>query len=166
MYLLAPPTIEPVSVSDAALAARLSAGDALEPMLAGLIASAREIAEQETGQRLMQQTWRAELADWPAADDVLHFNRPTAAAVSYWTGSAWSALDTSWPTLGRVAGGPRVRIDLTGGATDAAQVRECAKLFIKALVAHWVDNPEAASARTMARAPFLGALLDPLRFGG
>lgn len=180
MYLLTPPTTEPVTTAEAAIAARISSGDALEPMLPGLITAARQIAEQQTGKQLMAQTWRIELADWPAADRVLHIHRATAVAFSYWTGSAWvglasntfaffplctgtgvaPAVGTSWPALGAVAGGPRVRIDLTAGAADATQVPECVKLFIKALVAHWVNQPEAATARSMAQAPFLSMLLD------
>lgn len=180
MYLLNPPSAEPVTTAEAAIAARISSGDALEPLLPGLITAARQIAEQQTGKQLMAQTWRIELADWPDADRVLHIHRATAVAISYWTGSAWASLagsafafypqctgtgvapavGTSWPTLGTVAGGPRVRIDITAGATDAATVPECVKLFIKALVAHWVSYPEAATARSMAQAPFLPMLLD------
>ena len=184
MYLLTPPTIEPVTTAEAAIAARVSSGDALEPMLPGLIAAARQVAEQQTGRQLMAQTWRVELADWPAADEMLHVHRATACSISYWTGSAWSAalsgtafaffplgtgtgvapaVGTSWPTLGAVAGGPRVRIDLTAGAATAADVPECIKLYIKALVAHWCNNPEAATSKSTAEAPFLSCLLDPVR---
>ena len=187
MYLLTGPTDEPVSTADALLAARLSAaGDPLEPMLPGLIAAARQIAEQETGRQFMQQTWRCELEDWPAADEALRIHRPSALAIAYWTGATWStlatnayvyfplgnwtaiapALNTSWPTLGQLAGGPRVRVDITVGAANAATVPECVKLFIKALVAHWVDSPQAAHARTLMLAPFLRSLLDPVRLWG
>ena len=76
MYLLTSPTGEPVSTADALLAARLSAtGEPLEPMLAGLIAAARQIAEQETGRKFMQQTWRIEGESWPAADCPLRVHR-------------------------------------------------------------------------------------------
>lgn len=187
MYLLTPPINEPVATSEALAAARLSAaGDPLEPMLAGLIAAARQIAEQETGRQFMQQIWRFELESWPASCFPLRVHRATEAAIAYWTGSSWAtlatnsyafyahgnwtgiapALGTDWPALGGVAGGPRVRIDLTAGAADATAVPECVKLFIKALVAHWINNPEAATARTLERAPFLGALLDPVRLWG
>lgn len=187
MYLLTSPTAEPVTTAEALLAARLSAtGDPLEPMLAGLIAAARQIAEQETGRQFMQQTWRFELEGWPAACFPLRVHRASAAAIAYWTGASWATLATNayafyvlgnwtgvapafgtdWPALPDVAGGPRVRIDLTAGAADATAVPECVKLFIKALVAHWINSPEAAGARSMERAPFLGALLDPVRLWG
>ena len=183
MHLLTAPTVEPVTLDEAKLAARISGTTAFDALVPALIVAARQLAEQQTGRRLMAQTWRTEQTDWPAADQVLHVHQATAAAVSYWNGSAWvtmaggtfvafglgngtalaPALTTSWPTLGDIAGGPRVRIDLTAGAADAADVPECVKLYIKALVAHWVDNPSAAAAGNTAEAPFLGLLLDPAR---
>lgn len=187
MYLLTPPTAEPVTTDEAMAAARLTAGDALASVIPGHIAAARQVAEQEAGgNRWMQQTWRIELEDWPAADEALRIHRPSALAIAYWTGATWStlatnayvyfplgnwtaiapALNTSWPTLGQVAGGPRVRVDMTVGAANAATVPECVKLFIKALVAHWVDSPQAAHARTLMLAPFLRSLLDPVRLWG
>ena len=186
MYLLTPPITEPVTIYEAAIAARLSAGDALEPMLAGLISSARQMAEQETGLQIMQQTWRVELECWPYLDQVLHVHRATACAITYWDGAGWALLaggaysfyplnggtgvapmvGVSWPTLGAVAGGPRVRIDLTAGETDRAAVPECIKTYIKALVAHWVNNPEASTARALTENPYLSSMLDPVRVWG
>ncbi len=186
MILLTAPSAEPVTTDDAALAARLYVGDPLLPLLPGLITSARQIAEHETGLQLMAQTWRSEFAAWPAADDEIRVHRATAAAITYWDGSSWATLSTaaytyfplgngtgvapviggSWPNLADVAGGPRVRIDLTAGLPSADGVEECVKLFIKALVAHWISSPEAATARTLSEAPFLGSLLDPVRLWG
>ena len=186
MQLLTPPTAEPVTLAEAKAAARVSDTTVFDAQLPGLIAAARQMAEQETGVLLMQQTWRIELADWPASTDVLPLALATAAAVSYWSGSAWVSLSggafefaqvdtgtalapvtgTSWPTLGARAIGPRVRIDLTAGATDAANVRDCVKLYIKALVAWWIDNPSAMAAGNLQEAPFLRSLLDPVRLWG
>lgn len=183
MRLLNLPTAEPVGLEEAKLAARISDTTAFDALVPGLITAARQMAEQETGQKLMQQTWRAELTDWPSTTDELPVYQATAAAVSYWSGSAWvtlagsayvfaasgrgtvlaPALGTSWPTLVRVAIGPRVRIDLTAGATDPDDVPECVRLYIKALVAFWVDNPAAGSVADMREAPFLRGLLDQAR---
>ncbi len=182
MQLLTPPTIEPVTLAEAKAAARIS-DTAFDAQLPGMIAAARQMAEQETGLRFLEQTWRTELADWPSADDVLPVHQATDAAISYWTGSAWTSLAggafefgqvgtgtalapavaTSWPTLGAKAIGPRVRIDLTAGAADAAVVPDCVKLYIKALVAWWIDNPSAMAAGNLQEAPFLRSLLDPVR---
>ena len=183
MYLLTPPTLEPVTTSEAKLAARISDTAAFDAVVPGLIMAARQLAEQGTGRQLMAQTWRFELGDWPDVDDTLPVYQASAAAVSYWTGSTWATLAgaayefapvgtgtglapvlyTSWPLLVPKAIGARVRIDLTAGATDASAVPECVKLYIKALVAHWVDNPTAAQERSLAEAPFLRLLLDPAR---
>ena len=182
MHVLTPPTVEPVTLAEAKAAARISDTN-FDAQLPGLIVAARQMAEQETGRQFMAQTWRAELLDWPASDDVLHVHQATAVAVSYWTGSAWASLagsafefgpvdagtalapvtGTSWPTLGAKAIGPRVRVDLTAGATEATAVEECVKLYIKALVAWWVDNPSAMAAGNLQEAPFLRSLLDPVR---
>ena len=178
MYLLTAPTLEPVTVDEAKASARVD-GPEWDDIIAGAIVSAREVAEQETGQRFIAQTWRTELADWPAAGDVFAVHRPSAVAVSYWDGSAfqtlsgfaWAPVDggfgvvpalaSSFPTLGEIAIGPRVRIDATAGAATAADVRECVKTFIKALVTVMVHDP-ALSAHDAA-GPLLLRMLDPVR---
>lgn len=183
MHLLTAPTVEPVTLDQAKLAARISDTSAFDATVPGLIAAARQLAEQATGRQLMAQTWRTELDDWPTPGDVLPIYQATAATVSYWTGSAWAAVDgsaysfaqvrngtalaptlgTGWPLLADKAVGARVRIDLTAGVTDTAAVPECVKLFIKALVAYWLDNPGATAAASLAEAPFLRSLLDPAK---
>ena len=190
MYLLTPPTAEPVSVSDAKLALRID-DTRFDAVLQGLISAARAVAEQETGRQLVQQVWRVELADWPASTDVMPVYRPSAVAISYWNGSGWTALsggafvaapdavtgngtvvvpalNTSWPTLGDIAIGPRVRIDLTAGLAnaDAAQVPEGIKTFITALVGQMIQSPELAAADVVQAHPLLARLLDPWRLYG
>ena len=178
MYPLNPPLLEPVTVAEAKLAARLGDSTAFDALLPGLIAAARQQAEQETGRQLMTQTWRTELASWPAVTDVIPVYQATAAAASYWTGSVWAtlsggayafaavgngtalapALGTSWPSLGDKAVGARVRIDLTAGVASANDVPECAKLYIKACVAHAIDNPSQPNPPRS-----LASLLDSIR---
>lgn len=178
MHLLTPPAVEPVTLEEAKIAARIDGSTAFDALVPGLIRAARETAEQETGRQFMAQTHRTELADWPASSDIISVHQATAAAVSYWTGSAWAtlagsayefgavgngtalapALGTAWPTLGDKVVGPRVRIDLTAGTTDAADVPECVKLYIKACVAYAIDNPsDPAPPRSLA------SLLDSAR---
>jgi uncharacterized phiE125 gp8 family phage protein len=142
-YLLAPPAAEPVTVAEARVDARLEEGDHWDAILSKKITDARAVAEHQTGRRFMEQTWRVELPDWPSSSDKLRYLRPTSVAVSYWDGTDWVALvdDTdyvwapvglglclapvlggSWPALGEVAVGARVRIDVKLGAVDAADV--------------------------------------------
>ena len=176
------PVVEPVTIGETKAAARID-GTEFDAILPGLIAAARQVAEQETGRRFISQTWRASLTDWPTSADVLPFYQPTAVAVTYWNGSTFAtlatnayvwanvgrgislapALTTSWPTATEVAIGPRVRVDVTLGQASAGNVDDCARTYIKALVAWWVANPEATAANTRQAAPFLASLLDPLR---
>ena len=178
MHLLTAPTAEPVTLDEAKLAARLGDSAAFDGLVPGLIAAARQLAEQATGRQLMAQTWRTELADWPATTDIIAVHQATAAAVSYWTGSTWATLagsayefgavdngtalapviGTAWPSLADKAIGPRVRIDLTAGTTDAADVPDCVRLYIRAAVAYGIDNPgEPTPPRSLA------SLLDSAR---
>lgn len=180
--LLTPPTFEPVSLAEAKLAARID-GAEYDQALPGLIAGARAQAEQECRRAWPLQVWRNEMEDWPAADLVLPFYRPSAAAITYWDGSTWAtlagsqyvlwangrgasiapAVGVSWPLLPTVAAGPRVRVDLTVGESTASTVPEGVKTYIKALVALWVRTPEAATTQALQANPYLGALLDPHR---
>jgi uncharacterized phiE125 gp8 family phage protein len=160
--LITPPAAEPVTVAEAKLAARVD-GSAHDALIGGLIVAAREQAEHVAGRRWITQAWRHELTDWPAADVALPQPDATAVAISYWTGAAWvslagsafgfgplnsgtaiaPAVGAAWPTLGDIAIGPRVRVDITSGAASAAGVPEQVKLYIKACVAYWIYNPSA-----------------------
>lgn len=176
---------EPVTLAEAKLAARVDIAD-LDALIGGLITSAREQAEQITGRLYRPQVWRRELADWPAVDEVLPVYMATACAVTYWNGSTWASLsgsvyvfaaegsgtvlapvlNTEWPTLPEVAAGPRVRIDLTAGPAAPADVDECVKLYIKAAVSSWVNNPDAASTKALEVSPLFERLLDAQRLYG
>jgi uncharacterized phiE125 gp8 family phage protein len=183
-YILTAPTAEPVNTDEVKDALRID-GAEFDPVLPGLIASARAVAEVNIGRALVAQTIRYECEDWPTIEDVLHVYRPTAAAVSYWDGSAWvvlagsayvyaphgagtiiaPAVGTSWPTLGDVAVGARVRIDLTTGLTagNASQVPDGIKTFIVALVGQLIEAPSMTAPTAMQHHPLLARLLDPWR---
>lgn len=183
-YLLTPPPVEPVEPDDAKLALRID-GTEFDVLLPGLIASARQVAEQETGRAFVTQTWRTELEDWPDAADVIAVYRPSACAITYWDGSAWTALagsgyvyapsgrgtvlapalGSSWPALGDIAIGPRVRIDLTAGlaAASAADVPECVKTYVTALVGQMIQSPDLNATQAAAAHPLLARLLDSQR---
>jgi uncharacterized phiE125 gp8 family phage protein len=182
MYLFTPPATEPVTLAEAKVAARVD-DSRFDSLLPGFISAARAMAEQETGRQFMAQTWRTDLEDWPAADATIHVHRATAAAVTYWNGSAFvslagsgyvyhplgngtalvPAIGAAWPELGAIAGGPRVRIDLTAGAASAADVPEGVKTYIKALVVQMLESPSLAAASVAEANPLLGRLLDPYR---
>lgn len=176
--ILTPATAEPVTLAECKLALRIE-DSASDSDLLMLIKSARELAEQETSSFLAQQEVRLSLTSWPSATEAIAVKGPvSAAAVSYWSGSSWSPVDTSqfvtyldgtrwyvaplysWPTLADRPG-PRARIDLTVGYSPAF-VPACAKRFIVAHVASWFANVEAAGKRLEIN-PLLAGLLDPLR---
>lgn len=173
---LAGPDAEPVTLAEAKLAAKVDGSDQ-DALISGLIIAARRQAEHETGRLFGEQTWRVELADWPAPTDELPVNGPAAVKTSYWDGGAWTTaavLDPAcwaregrgtviaapgtvgWPALGARSVGPRVRVDITAGGLADEQVR----LYIKAVVTHWVNHPEAAQAGTMTPNPLFTRLLD------
>lgn len=178
-----PTSTEPVTLAEAKAAARISDTSAFDDMIPGLITAARQLAEQETGRELVRKTRRSTFTDWPAADLVLPVYAAEAVAISYWGESGWTPLDStafafyeigtgagiapavgaSWPALSTVAGGPRVRVDVTAGPADPTTADACVKLYIKALVAWWIDNPSAVVAGSLQAAPFLRNLLDPVR---
>lgn len=178
---------DPVTLAEAKLAARLDATESdLDAMILGLITAAREQAEQVTGRCYRPQVLRAELVDWPAADDVIPVYAATDCAVTYWNGTDWVGLSsaayvyaahgrgtvlapligTSWPTLADRPVGGRVRIDLTAGPAASAAVDESVKLFIKAAVSAWVNNPDAASTQALEVSPMFERLLDGQKLYG
>lgn len=175
---------EPVTVSEAIFSARLEDGDPfLDSLVSSLITAAREQAEHITGKTYVDTTRRVDLTDWPAVTDVLYVQGTRSVAITYWDGTGWVALASNqfawtpyeggtaiapevgveWPTLGEVAIGPRVRIDFTAGPTDPRTAPEQVKLYIKALVAVWMRNPEAAQARRLETSPLFDRLLDSER---
>ena len=184
MTLLVAPTAEPVTLDQAKFAARLTGISAFDGMLPVYIQAAREIAEMETGVRWMAQEWRQDLDGWPAVDDVVPAAGATAVAVSYWSkAGAWESLapsaltwvdrdpgvsiapayGTTFPELGDVSAGPRVRVDVTMGAADASAVPAAIKTFIMAMVAYWVENPRAYTDKPHQATPATITLLETQR---
>jgi len=187
-YLLTPPIAEPVLLADAKLSARVD-GSQWDGIITPAIQAARELAEQETRQRFMAQTWRIELDAFPAPaactprPTTFPYYRPSSLAIAYWDGSAWQVLATNayawapvgsgfsiapaltmaWPLLGDIAIGPRVRIDVTLGAAAAAAVPECVKTFVRAVVTMMLRDPTLTVTDMPAAYPFLLRILDPAR---
>lgn len=180
---------EPVTLSEAKLAARLNADEtALDPVVQGYISTARQIAEHETGREYVRKVRRYTFTDWPASDRVMHVYQPSAVAVQWWDGAAWVTMADgtdfawgevdqgvgiappvggSWPTLGAIAIGPRVRVDITAGSdTPTIDTPECVKTFIKSCVSFWADNPDQGAAASLQEAPRMFRLLDPERLWG
>ncbi len=184
MPTLTPPTIEPVTLDEAKFAARLTGSTAFDAMLPLYIQAAREIAEAETGVRWMAQKVREEFTEWPAATQVIRLAGPTAVAISYWSqAGAWTSLPSNqffwadanpglmiappvgstFPMLGDVAVGPRVRVDVDVGVATRAAAPAAVKTFIMAMVAYWIDNPQAFTDRPHVASPAIARQLDTVR---
>lgn len=182
MRLLTAPTLQIVATADARTSARID-DTRFDADIPRWLAVARSIAEQYCGQFFAEQVWRAELDDFPAADDEFMVPFASAVAISYWNGSSWASLTTpgqflwvsdqctrvapvlgtSWPALPTVAVGPRVRIDMTAGPASIGAVPDAVKEFAIAHVALWADENRAASPQELKAVPWLLAGLDPLR---
>lgn len=172
-------SLEPVTVAESKLAARIDDAD-LDLYIAAAISAAREHAEHITGRTYRRRVLRTELADWPAAGHSFSVHDPSGCEISYYSPTGWQvldtaafefagidngaqvapALDTTWPELGRRALGARVRIDFTAGPASPDDVPEQVKLYIKAQVAAWADNPSGLIAGNLQPHPFLERLLD------
>lgn len=179
---VAEPATAPLSLAEAKAWARID-NTSFDLALPMMIDSATAIAEHEVGAKLITQTWRWTLVDWPDEREVVKLFPVQDAALSYWDGTAWATLDPTaatvivsdagvsvqrtiggaWGSLVETVG-PRVRVDFNVGyGDDAADVPAGIRQFIAAHVAYWVRNPEAAVEMTMLPSPFLRRLLDPFR---
>ena len=184
MRLLTAPTAEPVTLDQAKFAARLTGSAAFDAMLPVYMQAAREIAEAETRVRWMRQQWRVEMECWPGQCTVIELAGATAVAISYWSpAGAWVTMESgafvwadadpgirigplvgqAWPTLGDVSVGPRVRVDATVGAAGDLAVPAAVKTFIMAMVAYWIENPQAYTDKPHVATPAALALLDSQR---
>lgn len=169
------PTSEPVTLEQVKLSGRID-GTEFDTMIPLHIASARSVAEHQSGRILAARTITAELDGWP--DSSIAITPASSVVVTYFDGSAWQTLPTtvyafvpessgfalslksgqSWPTLPDVSG-PRVKVAVT---VDAETV-PTAQHYIIAQVVYWLDNPGAASERRSEPSPFLAHLLDAIK---
>ncbi|WP_349743920.1 hypothetical protein [Roseateles cavernae] len=180
---------EPVTVAEAKLAARMDADiTVLDEEVAVAISAARQQAELITGRRYRPTVVVYELAAWPLPTEPLSVHAARACAVDYWDGAAWQTLPPSeyvfapggiggnatclapqigrsWPALGDVSIGPRVRVSLTAGPVTRQAVPAAVKLFIKAHVSAWM-NSDSLVPQNMVLNPVLVRILDAERLWG
>lgn len=173
--------VEPVTAAEARLAARFD-GEELDAYIEGAITAAREQAEHITGRCYRPQVRRAEFASFAEAEaGRIAVHQATACTLRYWSAGAWTALDsaayvfvpdrtgtllapaldTNWPTPDPRAAGPLVQVDLTAGPEAPVDVPAAVKLYIKAMVAAWLDTPAAQRVSQQLPAnPLAERLLD------
>ncbi len=136
LTLITAPAVEPITLAEARAQCRID-GTEEDALLSIYIGDARSRAENETGRRLITQTWRQTLDEFPAVGDIrLEVPKPQSISqVQYldangvWqtlppseyvldaaTGPAgwlYPADGTSWPTTKALANA--VRIDIVAG---------------------------------------------------
>ncbi|HEY1399822.1 hypothetical protein [Roseateles sp.] len=174
--------MEPVTVEQAALAARVDEVDELYDLIATLITTARESAEHITGRFYRTGVYVWDGMNWPTV--VLQVVDVTSAKVTYWNGTAMvelasgayvctpavgrpgtvfaPAIGQALPQLASIAAGARVRIELTVNV-DPLTVPASVQTYIKAQVSAWLKNPEALTAAAVAANPLYERLLDRQR---
>lgn len=182
--LIQAPAIEPVTLAEAKLAARVD-GTEFDALIPGLITTARRHAEQILDRSIITQTWELVLDEFPEAEIELGWPKvqgivslsyvDTAGTPVNLPGSAYvldadnlpgwvlPSAGTHWPATYDTINAVRVRF-LAGYGEDGASVPEEVKTWIKAHVALWLRQVEAASDRKLEPVPYLDNLLDRERW--
>lgn len=185
--LLTPPTVEPVTLSEAKRHVNVVATDE-DSLINGLIIAARELVEQDTSRALIHQTWELELDDWWS--DALELPRPplsSVTSVKYYDandvlqtlpitsyavdtrrepGLIWWDEDYTQATLSDEAN-PVLVTYVAGYGATAGSVPQRAKQAILLLVGHWYRNRELAVVGTITNeiAQTYRRLIQSLRVG-
>jgi hypothetical protein len=171
-----------ISVQVAKTGARID-DDRFDGDLPRWIDAAVRLAEQFCNRYFTPKTPGFERTDWPAASETFPVNEVRSVSVSYWDGAAWQtmgagavayfadgsrtgiapAAGTSWPQLGVVAGGPRVRVQFNAGPDTASSLPVEVEHFVIAYVSLWADENRAAAPQAVENFPWLYAGLEPLK---
>lgn len=187
------PTVEPVTLAEARTQCQMSADDtSQDDRLTGYIAAARSMAEQETGQRFMPQTWEQYADAWPEDGRIELRELPVRSITSVKYVNTAGTLTTissgayrldqratravllpvyggNWPADVRTDDeGVIVITYVCGLASTAAELATIAPGVREWMLAHVSAMNEQRSAvsdvgNNMAMLPYAGSLLDPLR---
>jgi uncharacterized phiE125 gp8 family phage protein len=156
LTLVTPPPTEPVTVEEAKAHARIDEDDD-QPLVAGLIATAREMAEDYTRRAFITQTWKMFLDAWPVCgfvelpkaplQSVTHIKTYDDADVPTTFDSVYYFVDTatrpgritlrttgSWPAPARVANGIEIQF-IAGYGNAPSNVPSKVKHGILGLIA-------------------------------
>ncbi len=158
------PTVEPVTVTEAKQHLRIddSFYEYETDLIAALIQTARELAEQHTRRAFITQTWTINLDGWPAGDEVVlpfselisvtsvkHYDNDdtesTFTDYSVDTGDGGRiVLDSgsTWPTEELRPRSPIAIIFVAGYGAAASAVPKSIKQAILMMVGHLYENRE------------------------
>jgi len=178
LSLLSGPSSEPVTLAECKLATRIESTSE-DDFLDQLITAAREQIEVDSDLKLMPQTWRLtleqfpwccgggesaiELPIWPVSavtvkyDDVNGTEQTLPSNHYYLRSSAYPAviypeINYYWPVTSVRAGS--VRIDITAGFASAAAVPMRAKQALFMLFGHWVEHRHLSTSKNYSDISF------------
>jgi uncharacterized phiE125 gp8 family phage protein len=168
--LTTPPTLEPVTLDEAKLFARVD-GTADDALVTSLIVSARQNVEGQTGRSLIDQTRTATLDFLPNANEYELAFRPISSVTSikaYNDDGTSEAVDVGSDIIvdesnarialkadaASITGDRQMEVFeivyVAGYGATAADVPEWAKTAIKMLVSHYYENRETVALGTIA----------------
>ena len=161
--LITGPTSTPITVDDVKAHCRITSSTE-DIYLESLVKSAIEHIEQVTGRKLINQTWKLLIDEWPDTEIELPFGQCSAVNSVKYTDkdsneSTWDAsnyivdtdsapgrvvigYDKSWPTAQLLHVNPIAVEFVSGYGANAAAVPADLKHAIKLLVAHLYENRE------------------------
>ncbi len=181
LTLITAPTVQPVSVPDAARQLNISHSDD-DLLLEGLISSVTSYfdgSEGILGRALITQTWDLKI-DCPPASDNDHINLPlpplqsityikyydvdgvlqTWASSNYTVdtgskpGRVYPAYNKSWPETQDIRNAMTIRMVCGYGAAGSSVPQDLKQMML-GLIAHWYENREAVSMNmNPAQTPF------------
>jgi uncharacterized phiE125 gp8 family phage protein len=186
LNLIAPPSLEPLSLADAKVHLKVD-GTEEDALIGQMIVAARLACEHALGRALLEQVWERVLPAFPAAgillgkprvqqivsvkyvdeDGVQQTLAPELYALDADSGPGWlfCALGAQWPGTRAVPGAVRVRFTAGYGA-EAASVPANVVAWLKLQVGALYRNREAfAGSGAAIELPgrFTDALLDSER---
>lgn len=162
LILLAGPQEEPITLAQAKLFLRVDHDDE-DGLIEALVKAARLHVEEATGQRLMSQSWRVVLDEWPPGPVRVPL-RPLTALVGARLRSAsgesadidveGAAIDAMRGEI-RLAERPRpqrpfagIEIDIEAGYAGPAEVPATLVQALRMIIAHWYEHRAGAPAAT------------------
>jgi uncharacterized phiE125 gp8 family phage protein len=175
------PTVEPVTLAEAKLFARIETDQTADDgLVTALIVAARQTVEAQTGRALIDQTWTATLDELPQAGIFELMKRPILSVTSIKAYNEDGTSDAVNVSTDIILDGQNGRVSLkstaasitgdrstnvyeivykAGYGTAASNVPEWAKLAIKQMVAHWYEHRESLGMDSLKNIPFGAKLL-------
>lgn len=173
------PAAEPISRTEAKLHCRIDHSTE-DDLVDSLIRAAREYAEEITGLKLMQQTWKAFYDEFPSefylpfapVSSVTHikytdiYGTQTTWATTYWEANTLeepAEIDLkygqSYPTVTLKTVNP-IEVQFVCGYASASDVPMPIRQAMYLLIGHWFDNRSAVTVGNTA-----ASVSEPLKIG-